>query len=78
MKPINIVEDHMATNPIDENQCPLCGGNNHCGAHADTPCWCCSVGIPQGLRDLVPAEKQMKACICPQCVAKFQQSQQQQ
>ena len=68
----------MSPRNIDENKCPLCGGNNACGAHDQTPCWCCHVGIPQGLRDLVPAEQQLKACICQQCVEEFQQSQQQQ
>ncbi len=64
--------------PIDETQCPLCSGNNACGAHDDTRCWCCSTGIPQGLRDLVPAEMQMKACICKNCVERYLQTQQQQ
>ena len=62
---------------IDENQCPLCGGNNACGVHDDTPGWCCSVGIPQGLLDLVPAEKQMKACICQACITRFAHAQKQ-
>ena len=62
--------------PIDENQCPLCGGNNACGAHSDAPCWCCATAIPPGLLGLIPAEKQMKACVCQTCVTKFQQEQQ--
>ena len=62
--------------PINQKQCPLCSGDNACGARDDSPCWCCRVGIPQGLLDLVPAEQQMKTCICQACVARFQQAQQ--
>lgn len=65
-------------NGVNEYACPLCGNNNECGAHDDKPCWCFSTGIPQALIDLVPAEKQLKACICKDCVDRFNQSQQQQ
>ena len=64
--------------PVDETQCPLCSGDNACGAQSDTPCWCFSTGIPQALLDLVPADKQMKACICKNCVKRYHHSQQQQ
>jgi hypothetical protein len=64
--------------PIDEHRCPLCGDNNACGAHGDTPCWCCTTSIPQGLLDLIPAEQRMKACVCQRCIDRFQQVQQQQ
>ncbi len=65
-------------NTVNEYECPLCGQNNACGAHNDTPCWCCNTGIPQALIDLVPPEKQMKACICKICVDRYNQAQQQQ
>ena len=62
---------------IDETRCPLCGSANACGAHDATPCWCFNTVIPQGSLDQVPADKQMKACICQACVTRYQQAQQQ-
>ncbi|MGV0953058.1 MAG: cysteine-rich CWC family protein [Fluviibacter sp.] len=66
----------MPSITLDQKQCPLCSGNNACGAHDGVPCWCCSVGIPQGLLDLVPSDLHMKACVCKTCVTRFQQDQQ--
>ena len=65
-------------NTVNEYECPLCGEHNACGAHNDSPCWCCSTGIPQALIDRIPSEKKMKACICKACVDRYRQAQQQQ
>jgi prepilin-type N-terminal cleavage/methylation domain-containing protein/prepilin-type processing-associated H-X9-DG protein len=68
-----------AVNPLDfhnPNQCPLCGGANGCqlcspAAYKDS-CWCARVEMPEPLLARVPENFRNRACICRNCVEKFQ------
>jgi hypothetical protein len=61
---------------FDPAICPLCCGPNGCQlcspAAYKGPCWCASVEIPKELLARVPEELRNRACICRQCVARFQ------
>lgn len=63
---------------MDESKCPLCAGPNDCGlcavADSEGPCWCAEVAILEDLVRQVPPELRNKACICRNCVTKYQQS----
>ena len=59
------------TDHLNENICPLCGNPNNCMAHSEQRCWCIDVKVPKELIDLVPAPQQGKACICLDCIEKF-------
>lgn len=59
-------------------QCPLCGGPNHCALAADpnaTECWCDSVVFPPELLARIPEDALHRACVCPRCLAQFEESQ---
>jgi prepilin-type N-terminal cleavage/methylation domain-containing protein/prepilin-type processing-associated H-X9-DG protein len=60
----------------DPNQCPLCGGPNACQlcspAAYKGSCWCACVEIPGALLARVPENFRNRACICRDCVEKFQ------
>ncbi|MDP4177982.1 MAG: cysteine-rich CWC family protein [Bacillota bacterium] len=54
--------------------CPICGKDNNCGSRRGLPhgsCWCDTIHVPQGLKDLVPEHFKMKACICKDCIDKY-------
>jgi prepilin-type N-terminal cleavage/methylation domain-containing protein/prepilin-type processing-associated H-X9-DG protein len=58
------------------NQCPLCCAANDCqlcssAAHKG-PCWCARVEMPDALLSRVPENLRNRACICRNCVEKFQ------
>jgi hypothetical protein len=56
--------------PIDPRRCPLCGGNNACGAAAgSTDCWCFAEKIPAEVVERVPAELRGKVCVCAACAS---------
>lgn len=60
---------------VDEKRCPLCGGDNRCGylaGQAAGTCWCVR-DFPKKIVELVPPNLKGKACICPDCVAKFRE-----
>jgi hypothetical protein len=59
---------------IREDICPFCCNDNDCGAHKEARCWCCDEGVPMELRDMVSVEKQMKACICLNCIREFKEN----
>ena len=66
-------------NPLDlhnPNQCPLCGGANQCQlcspATYKGACWCARVEMPESLIARVPEPLRNRACICRNCVEKFQ------
>jgi prepilin-type N-terminal cleavage/methylation domain-containing protein/prepilin-type processing-associated H-X9-DG protein len=66
-------------NPLDfhnPNQCPLCGAANGCQlcspAAYKGSCWCARVEIPGELLARVPENFRNRACICRECVEKFQ------
>ena len=61
------------------DQCPLCGAANACqlcspAAHKGS-CWCARVEIPGELLARVPENFRNRACICRNCVEKFQRDQ---
>jgi prepilin-type N-terminal cleavage/methylation domain-containing protein/prepilin-type processing-associated H-X9-DG protein len=66
-------------NPLDfhnPSQCPLCGGANKCqlcspAAHKG-PCWCAHFEMPAELLARVPENFRNRACICRDCMEKFQ------
>ena len=63
------------------NQCPLCGAANDCQlcspAAYKGPCWCARVEMPAALLARVPENFRNRACICRDCVEKFQREQRQ-
>ena len=66
-------------NPLDfhnPDKCPLCGGANECQlcspAAYKGSCWCARVEIPELLLARVPENFRNRACICRNCVEKFQ------
>jgi hypothetical protein len=64
----------MNINPLN---CPLCGNTNFCGNISKSgnaaECWCQAPEImfPQELIQQVPSALRDKACICKNCVEKF-------
>jgi hypothetical protein len=49
-------------------RCPLCGGDNACGAvAASATCWCFDVKIKAEVLARIPAEAQGTRCICQRC-----------
>ena len=62
---------------IDTSRCPLCGHDNSCAMAIDndqvkaSACWCTKTKVPPQLIATVPAEQKGKACICMDCVEKF-------
>jgi hypothetical protein len=59
---------------INPKVCPFCKKENKCEAHIpNNNCWCNSINVPKDLRDLIPKELQMKACICQNCVESFKE-----
>ena len=66
-------------NPLgfhNPNQCPLCGEANDCQlcspAAYKGSCWCARVEMPEQLLARVPENLRNRACICRDCVEKFQ------
>jgi len=69
------------TPELDPSRCPLCGGDNRCAmelqkatGQAQPPCWCVSQAFSAELLARLPAQAQGKACICGECLARFQAS----
>ncbi|MGO4889208.1 cysteine-rich CWC family protein [Anaerobacillus sp. MEB173] len=58
------------TNP---KKCPLCNKDNDCGnERGEATCWCSTAFFPEGIFKLVPEKKRNKACICKECLEKYQ------
>ncbi|XPV69899.1 MAG: cysteine-rich CWC family protein [Halarcobacter sp.] len=52
--------------------CPICKKENKCEAHIpNNDCWCNHIKVPAKLREFIPEEFKMKACICKDCVELF-------
>lgn len=59
---------------IDPKACPFCKKNNNCMADVpDTKCWCNKIKVPEDLREFIPDEYKLKACICKECILLFQE-----
>ncbi|RXJ69368.1 hypothetical protein CRV08_05025 [Halarcobacter ebronensis] len=57
---------------IDSKICPFCKKTNGCQAHIpNNDCWCNHIKVPLELRELIPEESRMKACICRECIELF-------
>ena len=57
---------------IDPKKCPFCKQSNGCQAHIpNNDCWCNHFKIPEALREYIPHEQRMKACICKECAQLF-------
>lgn len=55
---------------IDPARCPLCGGDNACGAASGAgTCWCFAARISPDVLERVPPELRDKACICEKCAS---------
>jgi hypothetical protein len=66
--------DIKLTPQVNTAICPLCGQPNDCAVVADpnaTECWCEGVEFPQELLDQVPDDALHKACICRDCLERF-------
>jgi prepilin-type processing-associated H-X9-DG protein/prepilin-type N-terminal cleavage/methylation domain-containing protein len=70
-------------NPLDfhnPDKCPLCGGANVCQlcspATYKGSCWCARVEMPDALLARVTEPLRNRACICRNCVEKFQRERQ--
>jgi|TARA_R110002033_G_scaffold87544_5_gene137653 hypothetical protein len=60
---------------INPKLCPFCGKENLCEANIpNNSCWCNNIKVPMELRELIPQEKRMKACICKKCILSFQEN----
>ena len=51
--------------------CPLCNENNACGIGEADNCWCMQASVPKALLTTVPATQVNKACICANCINKY-------
>jgi len=52
---------------VEENNCPLCGKNNHCGViKGQKDCWCMTVYFPEEIFQKVPQD--LRKCICQNCL----------
>ncbi len=60
---------------VDEMICPLCQKPNLCMAKSSEPCWCNTIQVPIKLREILPIELRMKACICQYCIEAFNTNQ---
>lgn len=57
---------------INPKKCPFCKQENKCEAHIpNNDCWCNHTPVPKELREYIPQEYKMKACICKTCVELF-------
>lgn len=73
----NLIKESIMSekNCVDELLCPLCNKPNLCMAKSSEPCWCNTVQVPLALRELVPFELKMRACICQKCIEAFNANQ---
>lgn len=56
---------------VESRVCPLCGGDNKCMHNKE--CWCMDKEIPGELIEKIPLDKREKACICENCIDRFNQ-----
>jgi hypothetical protein len=59
---------------IDPAVCPLCGQANTCGMAAGNAgvCWCVGETFPSALLAQLPQPARGKACVCYECVRRFE------
>jgi len=60
---------------LDENHCPLCGGENLClaGTEQQNSCWCMKVKVSKEILEFVPKEIKGKYCICQNCIEDYKE-----
>jgi hypothetical protein len=73
------VKLQITPTPVDAAHCPLCRRVNECQlcsvAAYKGPCWCARMEIPDALLAEVPSDLRNQACVCRDCVLKFQRKQ---
>jgi hypothetical protein len=56
--------------------CPICGQPNNCrhdeSLAAGNRCWCSDIKVSPRVLAMVPPEQLGKACICQDCIHKYQ------
>jgi hypothetical protein len=66
-------EEIEVTNPSPQSMCPQCGKPNQCRIGSSEGCWC--VGRPVSKAALEAALgpfDETKACLCPECLSRFE------
>ncbi|WP_078427975.1 cysteine-rich CWC family protein [Alkalihalobacterium alkalinitrilicum] len=59
---------------IDAKKCPICNKDNRCGNEQNQPsCWCSMESFPDEIFKLISDEKRNKACICKECLERYNQ-----
>ncbi|ROS05627.1 cysteine-rich CWC protein [Sinobacterium caligoides] len=56
------------------HSCPLCGGDNRCGADSNsqaTPCWCMHNKVDQQRLQRAHPQLADQQCLCQHCLAPF-------
>lgn len=55
---------------IDGTRCPLCAGDNACGAaRGAATCWCYAHRIPEDVLAAVPENQRDRVCVCERCAS---------
>ena len=55
---------------LNTSTCPFCKKNNNCQVN-EASCWCSKTPIPKELIELLPSNREIKSCICKECVENF-------
>lgn len=58
---------------INPNICPFCKKDNNCMVNNPNNCWCNDIKVPEDLREFIPNEYKLKACICKECILSFKE-----
>ena len=59
---------------INPKICPFCKKENACMADIlNNNCWCNEIKVPEDMREFVPKEYKLKACICKECILLYKQ-----
>ena len=68
------IDPQKELNLVAPSLCPLCHQDNACNGEDIANCWCndTSITFPQSVLDQVPKQAKGLACICMQCVRKYQ------
>jgi Cysteine-rich CWC len=60
----------MTSRPIDQTRCPLCAGDNNCGAaRGSGTCWCFTLRVPEDVLERVPPDLRDQVCVCERCAS---------
>lgn len=63
---------------VNPSLCPFCKKENNCMAYIpNNNCWCNDIKVPEDLREFIPDEYKLKACICKKCILEFKENKKQ-